>query len=279
MCLTFSISLFLLLSFSPSLLLSSLFSLSLLFFCLPRRFGARLSWPSDGLRTQVAAHILQTTRRVDKAVDEAKQTRRNTSPQQIDRTTAREHAFQHPRLCPHFRARGLVDCAQFDAIVLCKHHLQATGCDVERTRLLTPGWRSKWTLATLTGRSAAGTHGGTAWLRRIAYTTTEFLPDEQGTCSVAHEFNDCTVFLWRFHDVVLAFIVLYSDSGPGLEGMNRAKLAALARVVAALRVPWLAAGDYTSSEHRSSSHKGQQRVTWLARKAAPRTSGCAHPVF
>ena len=47
--------------------------------------------------------------------------------------------------------------------------------------------------------------------------------------------------------MVLAFIVLYLDSGAGLEGINQAKLASLARVVTTLRVPWIAAGDLNVS--------------------------------
>ena len=37
---------------------------------------------------------------------------------------------------------------------------------------------------------------------------------------------DCTVFLGRFHHVVLAFIVLFLDSGAGLKGINQTKLTA-----------------------------------------------------
>ena len=95
---------------------------------------------SEAYRTKVAAHTLQTTRSVKK------QWRR--------RNKHAETRHLNNRLRSHFRgqfnctnygvaAYGFVDCAQFDATGLFEHHLQATSCDVERTRLLTFGWR--WT--------------------------------------------------------------------------------------------------------------------------------------
>ena len=100
---------------------------------------------SDEYRAKVAAHILQTTRSVEKTAEEAKQFRKNTPLVKLLVVNCTNYVDA---------VRGFVDCAQFDAIGLCEHHLQATSCDVERTWLLTLGRRSTWTPATLTGRSA-----------------------------------------------------------------------------------------------------------------------------
>ena len=134
---------------------------------------------------------------------------------------------------------------KWDAIGIIEHHLEAEAVKAEKQRWGNHGWTSNWAEARPTGRSERGTHGGVAWMRRAAYQTSEFAPLLGAEAKRDLHDADIAVFIWRFRHVELAFITIYLDCSIGLDGgPNVRKLRTLLAVTKALRLPWVAIGDF-----------------------------------
>ena len=82
-------------------------------------------------------------------------------------------------------------------------------------------------------------------MRRAAYQTSEFATLLGAEAKRDLHDADIAVFIWRFRHVELAFITIYLDCSIGLDGgPNVRKLRTLLAVTKALRLPWVAIGDF-----------------------------------
>ena len=69
---------------------------------------------------------------------------------------------------------------EFDAFSVSEHHLKGSKLKEEAKTLEERGWRTTWTPARSSQKSAEGTTGGTAWIRPSCYHTTEFMQLSNG---------------------------------------------------------------------------------------------------
>ena len=112
-----------------------------------------------------------------------------------------------PTVDKFFREKAM----EFDAVGVSEHHLMGKKLKDTRAKLEEAGWRTTWSQARPSRRSAEGTTGGTAWIRPACYCTTEFLQLSGGGSAAAKDMVDITVMMWRAKGQTIALIVIYLD--------------------------------------------------------------------
>ena len=136
----------------------------------------------------------------------------------------------------------------YSIILVTEHHLDGRSIKAALTFLKQNGWRASYSLATSTGRSEEGTHGGTMILIK-SYIAHQPLHEQHGSKGVPPKYplgvgDDWCSTLVRYKGLDVVKVCMYLDDSIGMTGANIKKWEEVTTFLTSIGLPFIIGGDF-----------------------------------